>query len=134
MKRVLLAILLLGATMRADAIDWTDIWYNAAQTGYGYNLIQNNDIMYVTFFVYGPSGAPTWVAATLALDAAGNYTGDLYAAAGTFFGVPWNPAAWGARKVGTASFTPSAINNYRGTISYTSTDAQIGIGSSTVAI
>lgn len=134
MKRFVLAVLLLGAAMRADAIDWTDIWNNPAQPGYGYNLVQTDSFIFVTFYVYGPSGAPTWLVAGLTLDAAGNYTGDLYAAVGTFFGTPWNPAAYAARKIGTASFIPSATNNYQGTISYTSTDPTAGVGSSTVAI
>jgi hypothetical protein len=134
MKRVLLAVLLLGAAVRAYAVDWTDIWNNPAQPNYGYNLVQSDNFIFVTFYVYGPSGAPIWLVAGLTLDAAGNYTGNLYAANGTFFGAPWNAAAYADRQVGTALFQPSAANNYQGTISYTSTDAQVGVGSSTVAI
>ncbi len=52
-KRLLLALLLLGAAIRAEAIDWTDIWYNISQQGYGYNLVQSGDhgFIYVTFYL-----------------------------------------------------------------------------------
>jgi hypothetical protein len=134
MKRILLALLLLGAAVRAQAVDWTDIWFNPLQPGYGYNLVQSDAFIFVTFYVYGASGTPVWVVAGLNLDASGNYTGDLYAANGTFFGAPWVPAAYVPRKIGTATFKPSTSNNWQGVISYTSTDAQVGVGSSAVAI
>ena len=136
MKRVLLALLLLGAAVQAHAVDWTDIWNSPDpnKQGFGYNLVQSDAFIFVTFYVYGSAGTPVWVVAGLTLDAAGNYTGDLYAANGTFFGAPWVPAAYVPRKIGTATFKPSTINNYQGVITITSTDAQVGVGTSTVAI
>ena len=141
MKRVLLAVLLLGATMRADAIDWTDIWNNPEtnKQGYGFNLVHSDagggkSYIFVTFYVYGSVGTPIWLVAGLDLQADGTYTGKLLAANGTFFGAPWNPAAYVPRVVGTATFTPSAVNNWQGTIRYTSTDPAVGVGTSIVAI
>jgi hypothetical protein len=136
MKRVLLALLLLGATAQAYAVDWTDIWNSPDpnKQGFGYNLVQSDAFIFVTSYVYGSAGTPVWVVAGLTLDAAGNYTGDLYAATGTFFGAPWVPAAYIPRKIGTATFRPSTVNNYQGDITITSTDAQVGVGTSTVAI
>lgn len=136
MKRTLLALLLLGAAVRAQAIDWTGIWNSPDpnKQGFGYNFVQADNYIFGTFYVYGLSGGPAWLVAGLTLDAAGNYTGTLYAANGTFFGLPWNPAAYGARVVGTASFKPSTTNNYQGVLTYTSNDPSVGVGTSTVAI
>lgn len=119
MKRLLLAFLILiGATMRAEAEDYTDIWYNAQQPGYGFNFIQSDLYIFATFFIYGPGGQPTWLVAGLDYDGVSAWSGNLYAATGTFYGAPWNPASYVPTKVGTATFTPSPSNNWQGTLSY----------------
>ncbi len=130
MKRILLAVLLATAAIRADAVDYTDIWYNPAQPGYGYNLVQSDSFIFVTFFIYGPSGAPTWYTAETTWNGVDSYTGDVYANTGTFFAVPWVPANLTNVKVGTAAFKPSAANNYQGTLSYTVT----GVGSASQSL
>jgi len=122
MKRILLAFLLLGAALRAEAVDWTDIWYNFDQQGYGYNLVQSDSFIYATFYVYDPNGAPTWYGAGLRWDDVDSYSGKVYKANGTFFGAPWNPANFVVTEAGTATFKPSAINNYEGRFSYTITN------------
>jgi len=43
MKRFAIASLLLFAAARAEAADYTDIWYNAAQSGYGFNIVESDD-------------------------------------------------------------------------------------------
>lgn len=122
MKRLLLAFLLLGAALRAEAIDWTDIWFNSAQQGYGYNLVQSDEFIYVTFYVYDSNGQPIWYGAGLTWNGVDSYTGKVYKANGTFFGAPWNPANFVVAEVGTATFKPSAINNWQATFSYTITN------------
>lgn len=136
MKRLLLACLLLGATVRAEAADYTGLWFNgpAPKDGYGFNLTQSDDYIFVTFYVFGPDNKPTWYVAGLDWDGVDTYRGKLYFAdSGTFFGIPWNKArdySFNPNGAGTATFKPSATNNYQGTLSYTVT----GVGSSTVGI
>ena len=130
MKRVLLAVLLLFAAIRAEAIDWTDIWYNPQQPGYGYNLVQSDSFIFVTFFVFDAAGAATWYSAETTWDGTDSYKGIVYKSVGTFFGAPWVPANSRADAVGTATFKPSATNNYQGTFSYTVT----GVGSAAQAL
>jgi hypothetical protein len=127
-RRLLLALLLLGSSLRADAGFFTDIWYNVLQSGQGYNLVQTDDFIFITFFIYDENGDPTFVIATLFYDGVSSYTGDLIATKGTFFGIPWVGAT--EQTVGTAAFTPSAGNAYEGTLAYTYT----GRGSVNVAI
>ena len=123
MKRLLLALLLLGTAMRAPAADYTDIWYNAAQSGYGFNVVESDDgtgapFMFVTFFIYGVDGKPTWYVALLTWNKVDTFTGSIYATTGTYFATPWNPANSTTTAVGTASFKPNPANNYQGTFSY----------------
>jgi hypothetical protein len=135
MKRLLLAFFLFGAAVRAEAADYTDIWFNASQPGYGFNIVESDDgsgfpFLFVTFFIYGPTGAPTWYTAQLTWNGVDAFAGNVYATAGTFFGVPWNAANLSVLQAGTASFKPNPNNNYQGTLSYMVT----GVGSSTTPL
>ena len=77
LKRLFLALLLFAAAGRAAAIDFTDIWFLAAESGWGVNVVQSDNFLFVTFFIYGADGTPTWYTAQLTLDASGNYNGPL---------------------------------------------------------
>jgi hypothetical protein len=120
MKRLLFSLLLLGSAFRAEAVDYTGLWYNAAESGYGYNLVQSDDgiknYIFATFFIYGPNGQPTWYSAGLEADGNGNFTGSLNATVGTYFAAPWIPGNFSGVSVGTVTFTPSTANVYTGTM------------------
>ena len=90
LKRLLLAAFLATAAMRAIAADYTDIWYNPAEPGWGVNLVQSDNFLFATFFIYAQNGSPTWYTAQLTWDGS-KFTGGLYATAGTWFAVPWQP-------------------------------------------
>ena len=120
-RHILLAIALLAASVRVEAGLFTDIWYKSTEPGWGVNLVQTDDFIFATFFVYGSDGTPTWVVANLQWNGVDSYAGDLFATHGTFFGVPWDPTASAEAKVGTASFKPSPDNAYQGTLTYTVT-------------
>jgi len=136
MKRLALALVLfVGIAARAEAVDYTDIWYNSAQPGYGFNLVESDDgkgapFLFATFFIYGSGGAPTWYTAQLAWNGTDAFTGNVYSTMGTFFAAPWNPTTFFAMQAGTASFKPNPNNDYQGTLTYTVT----GVGSATVAL
>lgn len=89
------------------ATDYTDIWWNPAQSGWGVNLVQSDQFIFATFFIYGAAKQPTWVTANLVKDASGAFTGPVYLTTGTYYGSPWNPADVTAASVGTATFTPA---------------------------
>jgi hypothetical protein len=81
-------------------------------------LDHQQEVMFLTFFVYRTDGSPYWVTATLQkVGVAGlatfpqTFTGDVYETHGPYFGMPFDPTAVTNRKVGTATFTattPSA--------------------------
>ena len=69
--RRLLALLALGVAFAMPArattysIDFTDIWWNAAESGWGINVAQRSNIIFATLFVYGPDNTARWYSATL---------------------------------------------------------------------
>jgi hypothetical protein len=91
LKRFLLALLLFAAAGRAAAVDYTDIWYLPAENGWGVNVVQSDSFLFITFFIYGADGKPTWYTGQVTLDASGNYNGTLYATTGTYYISPWVP-------------------------------------------
>ena len=118
LKRLLLAIMLASPAIDAIAADNTDIWYNPAEPGWGVNLVQSDNFIFASFFVYGQNGSPIWYSGQLTWDGA-RYTGGLYAVTGTWFAVPWQTGNLSVAQAGTASFEPSALGAHRGTLSYT---------------
>ena len=114
-KRIIL-VFVLFLSIRAQAAEFTDVYYDPAEDGWGVFLVQSEATQFVAFFIYGPDGKPTWYVATLTLDATGKFfTGDLYATTGTYFPNPWQGKT--NILVGTATFTPS--DAYHATLSYT---------------
>ena len=105
-----------AAPSRAD--DYTDIWWaGPAEDGWGVNLIQSQDFIFATFFVYGPAPAttPIWYVGNLARQGS-VFTGGLFQTMGTGFGVPWNPLDHHSFQVGTATFNP--IDSSSATLDY----------------
>ena len=92
-------------------------------------MIQQDTILFVTLFVYGPDRRPTWyvgssVAFTGAAGGTETYTGELFATTGTPFGAtPFDPASVTANAVGTFTFRGHADGT--ATISYTVNSAPV---------
>jgi hypothetical protein len=116
LHRALLTLLLAASLPAAAASEYTDVYYTPAESGWGIFLIQSNTFQFVSFFIYGTDGRPTWYTAQLTQDAAGRYTGPLYATTGTWFGTTWNSAQLTVNPVGTASFEP--LSAYTATLTY----------------
>src|SRR5271155_1305788 len=114
MQRLLFAALLFLAATCAGANTYNDVWYDAAEPGWGVFVKQSNTFQFLAFFIYGPGAGsnapPTWYTAQLTDNGDGtglNYTGPLYATTGTYFGAPWQGDV--ATAVGTATFAGSAV-------------------------
>jgi len=115
-RKLLIAVLLLFGSMRADAGFYSDIWFNPGKPGFGYNLFQTGPLIFATFFVYDSNNEPTWYVATLFADINGNFRGDVYATTGTYFASPWQAGDYTEGIVGFATFSPS--NPYKGTFQF----------------
>ena len=67
MRKILAsAILALALPVQASTAtsDWTDLWWNPNESGWGVNVIQQADILFLTFFVYAADGSPRWYSAS----------------------------------------------------------------------
>ena len=116
LTRFLLASLCFVAC-HAHALEYTDVYYDPAESGWGVFLVQSNTVQFVAFFVYGADGKPTWFTAQLTDDGTGQYTGSLYATTGSPFGSAWNPGQLTVTPAGTATFHP--LDLYHATLTYT---------------
>jgi hypothetical protein len=117
LRSVLAAVLLMFAVARpAAAVDWTDLWWNSLENGWGVNFVQANDFIFATFFVYGPNQQPTWVTAQMSVDANGIWSGPLYQTTGPYYGGVWDSTQRTTTQVGTATFSPAT--SYSGTLTY----------------
>ena len=114
--RSLAAALLISLTLvrPAAAVDWTDIWWNSLESGWGVNFVQADNFVFATFFVYGPNNQPIWYTGNMSVNSNGVWSGPLYLTTGTYYGVPWVQRT--ATQVGTVTFTPA--NSYSGTLTY----------------
>jgi hypothetical protein len=108
----------------SGAADFTDIWYLPRESGWGVNIVQSEDLLFATFFIYGSDNQPAWYTALLTWDGT-RYSGGLYATQGTFWANPWTTSNDQSVQAGTASFEPDAGNAYEATLVYTAN----GIGS-----
>ena len=85
--------------------NYTDLWWNPNESGWGINLAHQGDTIFAAWFTYAESGSPLFLVATLIKTDPGIYAGDLYRATG--------PAglAMHAAVVGTATLTFSNGNS-----------------------
>ena len=102
----LAALAVLPAQATTYSTDYTDLWYNPNESGWGLNLIQQYQTMFGTLFVYDATTAPHWyVASDLEPSSNGSTTswqGTLYTTTGPYFGATsFNPASVTNTVVGT---------------------------------
>ncbi len=129
MKRTLTAIAVASALAAgpSHAVNFQDLWWNPAESGWGVQIVQQADTLFLTWFIYNASGQPTWVVSDGVTRIASSpnivYRGRVVAATGTFFGAPsW--AAITPREVGpdvTLTFTDARS----GTIKYSVDNTEV---------
>lgn len=116
LKRLVLIAILALAAVRAEALEYTDVYYNPAEPGWGVFVVQSDTFQFLALFIYGADGKPTWYTGQLTDDGTGKYNGSLYGSTGTYFALPWQGVN-GPTPVGTISFQPA--DSYHATLIYT---------------
>ena len=102
-------------TVGAAAPNYTDIWWNPAESGWGINLNHQSDTLFASLFTYASDRAGLWLVATMTKQADGSYTGPLYRTAGPAFNAsPWTATT--PTQVGTMTITFAAGQD---TLAYT---------------
>ncbi len=107
-----------AAAATTVSTDYSDMWWNPDESGWGANVIQQGEILFVTLFVYDAQMNPLWyVAPATALQASGKFTGPLYATKGQWYaGGRFDPAQVVTSQVGDLTFT--ALDASRATLVY----------------
>ncbi len=102
------------------ATNFTDLWGNAGEAGWGVNVVQQDNIVFASWFTYGSDARGIWLFGSSLTRTSGNtFSGDLYR---SMSGPAFNTTNWGATpvvapKVGTA--TLSFTGTSTGTFTYT---------------
>ena len=106
----------------AAATNFTDLWWRSpagSESGWGINLIQQDNIIFLSWFTYDANGKGMWVyGSSLARTTGNTFTGDLARNTGNAFSAsPWDTSSVHGTAVGTATVTFTDANN--GTFAYT---------------
>ena len=102
------------------AFDYSDLWWNASESGWGLSLVQHptSHALYGAWYVYDAAGAPMWVVMPGGTwNSSTSFTGDLYATTGPDPRGAFDPSQVTRTKVGTASLFFSSSG--QGTLSWT---------------
>jgi hypothetical protein len=101
----------------APSVDYTDLWWNRNESGWGVSLTQQFGIIFAAWYAYDAAGNPVWYVATNCPVSGPGCTGTLYRVTG---GAPltsaWKPVNT-ATAVGDVTFAFSDAVN--GTMTYT---------------
>lgn len=106
------------ASATSYSTDQSDLWYIAAESGWGIQLVQRGNTIFFTMFVYDPAGKPIWYVGTILPNGTAlTGAGDMYLTSGPWLGAqPYNSALFGGRIVGTMTWHPTSVTT--GTLSY----------------
>lgn len=108
----------LPASASTSGVDFTDLWYNPAESGWGVNLIQQNNTIFATLFVYGADSSARWYVASNLQGSGNTYNGTLYQTTGPFFAAgSFNSAAVTTTAVGSMTINFNSVGT--GTLTYT---------------
>lgn len=99
------------------AVDYTDLWYNAAEQGWGMAISHQFGAMFLAWFVYDAGGNPTWYVASNCVVSGNSCAGALYRTTGPPLGPAFDPNAVHVFPAGTVSLSFTDANT--ATLSYT---------------
>jgi len=106
LRSMLAVASLVSVVAHAADPDYSDLWWNPAESGWGMQLVRGGDVMFATLFVYDAAMRPTFFTATLDLTA-GAWRGTLHETSGPpYAGQAFDPSQVIVHDVGALAFTP----------------------------
>ena len=117
MRRLASALfILLFSTLAAAttvSTDYTDMWWIPEESGWGANVVQQGDTLFVTLFIYDAQHNPTWyVAPATTFQGASKFSGPLYTTTGPWFaGGKFDASTVVVNPVGTLTFEALNASN-----------------------
>ncbi len=106
-------------------LDYTGLWWNPAESGWGLTITQENDKLFAAWYVYDPAGRAAWYTlqpGSWEIVAAGQpglpltnfaYTGPVYKTTGPYWANPFSPSSVSTTQVGTGKLTFTSYNQVR---------------------
>jgi hypothetical protein len=101
----------------STGVNYTDLWWNSSESGWGINLAHQGDIIFATLYTYDAGANPVWFfMSNGAKQPDGSYSGTIARASGPAFNAnPWTPIT--PITVGTMRLTFTTANS--ATLDYT---------------
>jgi hypothetical protein len=99
------------------AVDYTDLWWNPNESGWGMAMAQQFGNIFLAWYVYDTNGKPFWYVAPACSVSGSSCSGTLYRTTGPAFGPPLDPTKVQAFAVGVAVVSFVDANN--AVLSYT---------------
>ena len=99
------------------AVDFTDLWWNPNESGWGMAMAQQFGNVVLAWYVYDANGNPFWYVAPACSVSGSSCSGTLYRTTGPAFGPPLDPTKVQAFAVGSA--VVSFIDPNNAVLSYT---------------
>ena len=104
-----------GTTL--PSVDYTDLWWNPSESGWGMAIAQQYAVMFLAWYVYDNAGRPVWYVASNCAVSGNGCSGTLYRTTGPAFGPTFDSSRIQVFTAGTVSLSFTDANN--GTLSYT---------------
>ena len=99
------------ASTPPPAVDFTDLWWNPNESGWGMAIAHQFGNVFVAWYVYDATGKPFWYVAPSCTVSGSSCSGTLYRTTGPAFGPPLDPAKVQAFPVGSAIVSFIDANN-----------------------
>ena len=106
-----------GAGSTAAAVDFTDLWWNPSESGWGMVMTQQLGNIFIAWYVYDNSGNPVWYVIPNCALVGSSCSGTAYSTTGPPLGPSFDPNAVHATPVG--SLTLDFLDANNASVSYT---------------
>jgi hypothetical protein len=87
--------------------DFSDLWWNPNESGWGVNMAHEGEVIFMTLFVYGTGNQAKWYVGPAVSDQVGmvptTFKGAIYETTGSALGSAFDPASVTRRAVGSAT-------------------------------
>jgi hypothetical protein len=93
------------------AVNFTDLWFNPNEAGWGLLVTQQFDVMFLAWFVYDNNGKPVWYVVSDCAVVGNGCSGTVFSTIGPPFGPTFNPTQVVGFPQGTINLTFSDANN-----------------------
>ena len=92
-------------------VDYTDLWYNPSESGWGMAITQQGSVMFLAWYVYDNAGKPMWYVASNCAVSGNGCSGTLYRTTGPAFGPAFDPTKIQVFTAGTVTLNFTDPNN-----------------------